>query len=790
MLFKNVVQTFRKKWLQLLAVGIIMFFSSFVYSSMFYTMSGLEEPTLNYLEQYNQEDFSIEMLSVLTPEELSRLDEQHHLPSNIYTLAGLHNYSADLLEHVLESRLSAIDDLFPFAAYEVRTFKELYFRAQDEDHRALAILDSEGINRAYIEQGQYPEQGHQIALTRIYAEKNSLSIGDMIDIQGDSFQISGFVLFPDYTYAVIDQSILVDNARLTLMLVNQQIFDQLQGQIQFRIAGKFDSMQDRSRHEQALMDIPEDSEAASFALGTVLTENQFRSGAIFDELRGARAFGIGFGLIIASIAILIVALMLSRVLESQRRQLGVLKALGYRRRKIALPYLVLITLVSFPMLLLGYFAGFFSGQPMQSLMLDFYLIPSVPVAHSLEAFFISILLPLAFFAALCGLILFRLLSKGALDLLHPHHTHHVNRLTRLVSRLLRRQRGKTKYKYLYILQNSGKFAIFLLGIIFSTILLLSGWMMNGMVDRMTLDLYRQTDYQYQAYADPAAETPPLKEGEEKFLVYPNAFIDDQSVQAHGISWDNQLFQLFDLNDQPITEKIRHDAVISKSLSIKSGIDAGDQLEMIVGNRTYPVTVTAVAADYTADTVYLNLETLSLMISDDSRDDLFTGIYALEKPDEAYYSTILSKQSLIDQATLLQQFFQSMVYILIGTSVLIALLILFILTSLTIEDNHYHISLLQVMGYNRKEVNAMVLHSYLVYIILSYLISLPIALFLFGWLVDFFAAGYNMVLPFQFHWTHAVFSLGILLAIYFTGTSSGRRKIARIPLQETLKAYQD
>ena len=62
MLFKNVLKTLRTKWMQLAAIGVIVVLSSMIYTMMFYGLSGIAEPTTSYLEEYNQEDFAVEML--------------------------------------------------------------------------------------------------------------------------------------------------------------------------------------------------------------------------------------------------------------------------------------------------------------------------------------------------------------------------------------------------------------------------------------------------------------------------------------------------------------------------------------------------------------------------------------------------------------------------------------------------------------------------------------------------------------------------------------------------------
>lgn len=130
----------------------------------------------------------------------------------------------------------------------------------------------------------------------------------------------------------------------------------------------------------------------------------------------------------------------------------------------------------------------------------------------------------------------------------------------------------------------------------------------------------------------------------------------------------------------------------------------------------------------------------------------------------------------------------MTNILIGVAVVIAASILFVLTSFTVEKNYYAISLLKVMGYTKREVNAMILNSYYVYALLGYIISIPISLVTLRAVVTLFANEYNLVLPLEYHWTFILYTFLILSVVFFVSTWVSRRKITRVPLQEVLKQY--
>lgn len=788
MLFKNAWVTLHRKWAQLLSIGLIILLSAGIYTSMHYAVSSLEEPTLEYLEAHAQEDFSIDMQSVIQPKEQEALAQDANLPPQLYTLADLKRFDADLFEALIERRQEALLQIEPDLSLELRQILDFHFQLGDQDHRAILLKDSEKINRSFIEAGTTPRSDDEVAISRVYAQENDLQIGDELTIAGQTYRISGFVLFPDYTYGVVDQSILVDYQRLTFMLASDAVFESLPGQAKFRFAGRFVSDAARDRWPQTF-----GSEATGlpdFLTTATLTEHQFRSGAIFDELRGGRLFGIAFSLLIAGLAFFIVALLLGKTMHAQSAPIGLLKALGYTRSQIALPYLLVIVIWAVPMLLGGYVAGVYAADFLKDLLLEFYLLPAVSIRQRPQVLAIALLLPLFVFAGLSGLIAFRLLSRRPLDLLHPQRLAKVNRLTRVASRLMHRARAKTKFTYLYVLQNGGKFFIFFVGILFASFLLLIGLSMHGMVERMSIEPLRRTEYRYEAHVDPMQPLPSLEAGQEPFLQYPDALAAGRSISLMGLWPDGTLHRLHDEDGDDITPLLETSVVISRSLALKEGLEAGDPLVVSAGRESHEVTIGGVAEDYAADRLFLDLDRLASWLGLDGEPVVFSGIHAQSPPEDEAYAVVLSKESFMEEALRMQDFFQYSVYIIVGSAVLIAVLLLLTLSTMTIEDNHYPLSLLKVIGYSRREVHRMILQSYWLYMLVAYLVSLPLTMVSLHWIVHVFAAGYDLVFPLAFSPWHALIGGGLIGASFIAGTAYARSKIRRVPLQEMLKTYAE
>lgn len=782
MLLKNVIKTLRKKWMQLVAIGFIIILSSATYTMMFYGLSGIEEPTEAYLADHNQEDFAVEMLNRVTMEEAAYPIAAALLARGFYSLSDIKKVEPATFYKLMENRIAEFEARYRDVSLELREYKNTSYTYRGQSHKALLVKDGETINLSYIEEGRKPSADNEVAVTKVYADKNDLTIGDALLIKNKSYRVTGFVLFPDYTLPMFDETFNLDTGLQTLLLMSDKEYENFDDKESFRLAGM-------NLSEESI-DTTYDKEELPFVSQIADTQTSMRSGAIYDELTQGKVMALGLSIFIAAIAVIIVSILIYNLLHAERGQIGILKALGYRRSEIARPYFVAMMVFAALMLILGYFIGTLYSEPLKKLYLDFYLLPQVKIAQSFTVFATAILVPLLFFSLVSGIIIYRILGENALELLKPHEGKSINRIGRYLSRVLSKAKGSTKFKYLHAIKSTGSFFIFFLGIMFSTILMSFSFMMGGMVDRMTVDYLNKVDYEYEAYLDVTERLPETRPGDEKFLTYPFASLDDSVVSLQGLSSRNKLYSLYDEEGNDITVNIQNGAVITKRLSIKLGLEEGDTLRLEVNDDTFPFLVKGVTDEYISDKVYLNIEKLSNMLSENSTSRLYSGIYSLKKPSDAYYSTIISKSGLIEQSKAMSNYTQFISNVMIGGSAVIAASILFVLTSFTVEKNYYVISLLKVMGYKRREVNAMILNSYFFYALISYLISIPIALGILNLMMRFFTEEYGVILPLQYRPIFLLQTLLILILIFFAGTYISRRKIAKIPLQEVLKAYQE
>lgn len=790
MLYKSVFKTFKKKWAQILAIGLVIFISSFIYTVMAYAIDGLKKPTEEFFKENKLEDFSIDMYTALTQNEMEYLLKTNpslasELSGSFY-LSDIKRLDQNLFNEIIENRKEEFLSDYNGYELELRDYKDIDYTLNGKGNKGRVFKNGITMNLTYIEEGKKAEKDDEITIDKTYAKNNNLNIGDYLDLNGKKYKIVGFSLLPDYNLPLLGTDLIVDNRTQSFIIMPDKAFEELKGDENFHFSGVSKGEWNESKFKTDIIDTYKDKSNLNFITNIVSTQNQMRSGGISLELKGGKAMSMGLSIVISSIAILIVAILIYKILREEKGQIGVLKALGYKNKKIAKPYIVLILLMSLPMLILGYIGGWLAAEPLKNMYLMFYLLPSVPIKGNFVIALTAIIVPLIFFIGLSSILIIKMLSKKALDLLRNYETNKVSFLNKLTNKILKNAKGKTKFKYSFIFKNTAKFLVFFFGVLFSTILIVMALMMSSVFNNLGTKYYERVGYNYEGFIDNTKELSKLGDGEEKFLQYPSALYKDEMITLVGLSEGSELHKLYDKDNKDITTDLDDGIVMTSSFALKNGIKVGDTIKVQIGNKENSLKIVGETDEYTGDKLYISRKKLSELISNGKNSNLYNGVFSKEKLNSNDYVSVVNKNTILEQSKSMQGFVRVSIYAMITSAVFIAVIIMFVLTSLTIEDNTYSISLLKVMGYNKKEVNSMILDSYKIYTIIAYLIGLPLTIVSMNFGMKYLASEFGMILPVKLSLLQAILGFVIALIIFYLGTFSAKRKINKISLQETLK----
>lgn len=226
----------------------------------------------------------------------------------------------------------------------------------------------------YIEPGQRDE----IIISEAFAGANKLSVGDALNAvlngRWERLRIVGIALSPEYVYEVRGGGdISPDNRHFGVLWMSEEALGPT-----FNMKNAFNDV--------ALSLSPGAVSAGVISrldlllepyggLGAYGRADQVSNRFLSDEISQNRFTGTVIPAIFLGVAAFLLHITLSRLVNTQRSQIGVLKAFGYGNRGVGLHYLQLALVPVVVGLVFGTLLGLYLGSKMTSMYVQFYRFP-------------------------------------------------------------------------------------------------------------------------------------------------------------------------------------------------------------------------------------------------------------------------------------------------------------------------------------------------------------------------------------------------------------------------------
>ncbi len=127
---------------------------------------------------------------------------------------------------------------------------------------------------------------------------------------------------------------------------------------------------------------------------------------------------------------------------------------------------------------------------------------------------------------------------------------------------------------------------------------------------------------------------------------------------------------------------------------------------------------------------------------------------------------------------------SLIYVMI--SVILGSIMMILITTFIIDENQKQISILKVMGYRQKEISRMVLTIYFPFVMIAYLLSIPVTREGDGLYYDTDCFTIPMAIPTDFTIVQLVIGALTVIITYFISMKFSKASIDKISLHEVLK----
>ena len=660
------------------------------------------------------------------------------------------------------------------------------------------------VDKVCLMDGELPSETGEIAIDRMYADNNSLKIGDTLDDGKKSWTITGLVALSDYSCLFQNNNdSMFDAVKFGVGVVTDEEFDSLdQDKLQYNYAWTYNEKPQTELEEKNV------SEDLMKAMGKVVTlENfvpQYQNQAIIftgDDMGSDKAMMIILLYIVIVIMAFVFGITISNTIRRESGVIGTLRASGYTRRELIRHYMALPVLVTLVGALVGNILGYTVFKNVcAGMYYGSYSLPTYMTVWSAEAFLLTTVVPV---------IIMLVVNYGVLR--------HKLRLSPL--KFLRRDlSGRKKKKAIYlspvikifsrfrlrvIFQNMSNYLVLFIGIIFANLLLMFGLLLPSALSHYQVEIQNNMLAKYQYMLQVPVSAASGNKFDSLFSIL------EFYMSAETKNEDAEEFSAYSLNTlpgkykseevllygiEPDSRYVKADLdkgiYISSAYADKYGIHPGDTITLKekYEKEQYSFKVTGIY-DYTAGLCVFMTRT-QLNETFDLGEDYYSGYFSdtrITDIKDKYIGSVVDLDALTKISRQLDVSMGSMMGMVNGFAIVIYMVLIYLLSKIIIEKNAQSISMVKILGYTNGEISRLYILSTSMVVVLCLLVSLPIetavmkVLFremmlssISGWItlwidpmiyVQMFAAG--------------IITYGIVALLEF-------RRVKKVPMDEALK----
>ena len=729
---------------------------------------------------------------------------------------GRFTTSFEATEAQLDAARDAADGVGGVDVYENFSVDARFRKAEGDDGTSRTLRTyahrTEVDLAAYCE-GRVPEADDEVAVDRVFATNNGLSVGDEVTLTGRTYTVVGIMTQPD------SQALFADNSDFTVNTITYGVAEVSQAGLRaledaggaaaytysFSFRDRSLSVAERTDAEKDMVSALTDADARVDDL--VDAGSNQGIGYAADDVTGDSAMWTVLLDIIIVIMAFVFVVLTNATIEDESAIIGTLLASGYRRREIVLHYLTLPAVVGVLASALGCVLGVtFFTTPMKDLYYGSYSLPPFQVSWDWSIFLKCAVAPAALLVLITLLGLLRKMGKTPLQFLR--HEASGKSGTKRGFRLPERLGFAARFRIRVFLRNLGNFATLFVGIGFASLLLLFALAilptMNHYADNLVNSLVAEHQYTLKAPVELEGtddeDVHPVNTTDngaekiaqaEKYAVHTLQYDrgegnGEETVTVYGISPDSAYWKDVNVGGGRI--------VFGGGLIDKFSLSEGDTVSMYdkYEDETRKMEFAGDSCTWGSRSdmnLYMSLDDFNDLFGNDA--DYFNA-YASDEELELDPLYFASETTPDDMRAIGDQFtgmMDKMIGMLLSLSVFIFLLFIYLLTKAVIDRSARSISYMKVFGYRDREISKLYIRSITICVVTSLVLCLPLII---GSLTAIFKAmliSYSGNIEIYVPWTAMAQTVAAGLATYLAVAALHTRSIKRVSLSEALKVQE-
>ena len=671
------------------------------------------------------------------------------------------------------------------------------------------------VDKVCLMKGKLPEKTGEIAIDRMYADNNKLSVGDSLQSGKRKWKITGLVALSDYSALFQNNNdTMFDAVKFGAAVVTEEEFSSFnQSQLVYNYAWTYThkpktEAQEKKKSEDFMEELSKDVTLEEFV-------PQYLNQAIHftgDDMGGDRAMIIVLLYIVIAIMAFVFGITTSNTIRKEAGVIGTLRASGYTKNELIRHYMFMPLLVTFIGAIVGNLLGYTVFKNVcADMYYGSYSLPTYVTLWNAEAFLLTTVIPVFIMFVVNYAILHRKLSP---------------------LKFLRRDLSKRKQKKAFplsskinifarfrlrvIFQNFSNYIVLFVGIVFANLLLFFGLLLPSVLDHYQTDIQNNmlANYQYMLSVPTSAMssnklsslfslleyslgTKTENEDAEEFSAYslnttPKTFKSEE-ITLYGVKSDSKYIKI-NLKDEKAdlqeNSKIAADVYISSAYADKFSLKPGDAITLKekYEKETYTFRVKGIYSYNGGLCIFMNQNQLNRIF--DLGSDYYSGYFSdteITDISSKYIGSVIDLNALTKISRQLDVSMGNMMGLVNGFAIAIFLVLIYLLSKIIIEKNAQSISMVKILGYNNGEISRLYILSTSIVVVLCLLLSFPLETIFMKVIFR------EMMLQSFSGWIALYIAPEIYVKMFLIGIISYAavalleyRKIRKVPMDEALK----
>lgn len=656
---------------------------------------------------------------------------------------------------------------------------------------ALNVAENYTVSTFYsISGASYSDEEEGIWLSDKFASQNGYKLNDTITLTYNGidveFEIVGLIKSGENMICVIDENQLMpDYDRIGFAYISKNKYEKIFG---YSYYPQINIISDNSKaylEEQI-------KEVLGKTVLVIEKENNISYSGVKGEIEEGKTMGSILPVLFLVIAILTMTTTMHRIVVNEKTQIGTLKALGFRNKKILFHYtsfgLVIGIVGSAFGIALGYLIGWFVINPkgMMSTYVDM-----VDWSLYMPWFSIPIVILTVFFLTFISFLSIKEMLKGTVaDTLRPYTPKKIKTSFIEKTFIWKKLSFGTKWNIRDILRHKSRSFMTLIGVIGCMILLVGGLGMSDTMSSFMLTLDKDVNnYKTKVEILDTANNEDIKKFSEK--------INGDYSSNLGISCNGETISLeiYQINNQKIRFVDENNEIMTLS---DDGIYLCQRLN--IANIGETVTISPYGSDkeYSVKvagyfrSLISECMVMSAVYADELKIDyqistVYTDLDSKEIESLELVSKTIDKKTIMDTYDTFMELMNMMVFILIIGAIILGIVVLYNLGVMSYIERVRELSTLKVLGFRNKHIAKILISQNIWLTIIGIILGIPCGWLTLYLLVTKLASEYELKVTIGL----LTYSVSIILtfAVSLAVGALVARKNKKIDMVEALKCAE-